>query len=67
MIAIVFQQFSIVTQISFNLSPKQQSSKLPKPDQRPLFPDFILTIVYNYETIIVPNSSLNPAYLIAVA
>ena len=67
MISIVSQQFSITTQVSFNLSPKQQSSKLPKPDERPLLPGFYLTIVYNYKTIIVPNSSLNPAHPIAVA
>ena len=67
MIAIVSQQFSIMTQLSFNLSPKQQSSKLPKPDERPLFPGLYLIIVNNYKTIIVPNNSLNPAHPIAVA
>ena len=67
MIAIVSQQFSIATLLSFNLSPKQQSSKLPKPDERPLFPGFYLTIVFNYKTIAVPDSSLNPAHPIAVA
>ena len=67
MIAIVSQQFSIMTQLSFNLIPKQQLSKLPKPDERPLFPGLYLIIVNNYKTIIVPNNSLNPAYPIAVA
>ena len=67
MIAIVSQEFSIVTQLSFNLSPKHQSSKLPKPDERPLFPGLYLTIVYNYKIITVPNNSLNPAHPIAVA
>ena len=67
MIAIVSQQFSIATQLSFNLSPKQQLSKLPKPDERPLFPGLYLTIIYNYKTIIVSINSLNPAHPIAVA
>ena len=66
MIAIVSQQFSIATQLSFNLSPKQQSSRLPKPDERPLFPGLYLIIVNNYKAIIVPNHSLNPAHPIAV-
>ena len=67
MISIVSQQLSIMTQLSFNLSPKKQSNKLPKPDERPLFPGLYLTIVYNYKTIAVPNNSLNPAHPIAVA
>ena len=67
MIAIVSQQFSIMTQLSFNLSPKQQLSKVPKPDERPLFPGLYLIIVYNYKTITVLNNSLNPVYPIAVA
>ena len=35
--------------------------------ERPLFPGLYLTIVYNYKTIAVPNSSLNPAHPIAIA
>ena len=66
MIAIVSQQFSIVTQLSFNLSPKQKSSKLLKPDEKPLFPGFYLIIVNNYKAIIVPNHSLNPIHPIVV-
>ena len=36
MIAKASQQFSIITQLSFNLTPKQQLNKLPKPDEKPL-------------------------------
>ena len=66
MVAIVSQQFIITTQLSFNLIPKQKSSKLPKPDKKPLFPGFYLIIVNNYKTIIVSNKSLNPAHPIAI-
>ena len=65
MIAIVSQKFSIITSLSFNLSHKQQSSKLQKPDERPLFPGLYLIIVNNFKAITVPNGSLNPAYPIA--
>ena len=67
MIAVVSQKFSIVTQLSFNLIPKQQSSKSPKPDEKPLFPGLYLIIVNNYKRIIVLNDSLNPAQPIVVA
>ena len=67
MIAIVSQQFSIATQLSFNLCSKQQSNKLLKPDKRPLFPGHFLRIVNNYKAIIVLNHSLNPAHPIVVA
>ena len=67
MVAIVSQQFIITTQLSFNLIPKQKSSKLPKPDEKPLFPGFYLIIVNNYKTVIVSNKSLNPAHPIAIA
>ena len=67
MIAIVSQQFSITTQLSFDLTPKQLSSKLLKPDERPLDPGLYLIIVNNYKTIIASNNSLSPEYPIAVA
>ena len=67
MIALVSQKFSITTQLSFNLSPKQWLSKLPKPDKRALFPSLYSIIVKNYKTIIVPNNILNAAHPIAVA
>ena len=66
MIAMLSQQFSIVTQLSFNLSPKQQWSKLPKPVERPLFPGLYLIIVNNYKAKFVSNHSMNPEYPIAV-
>ena len=67
MIAIVSQQFSIVTQLSFNLTPKQWSSELPKPDEKPLIADLFLMIVSNYRTISIPNNSLSLVYPIVVA
>ena len=67
MIAIVSQQISIVTQLSFNLTPKQQLSQLPKPYERPLTPGLYLIIVNNYKTIIIPNDSSDPAHPILVA
>ena len=67
MIEIASQHFSIATQLSFNLNPKQQLSKLPKPDERPLFSGFYLIIVNIYRRIMIPNDSLNPAYPIIVA
>ena len=66
MIAIVSQHFSITTQLSFSLSPKQRLSKLPKLDERPLFLGLYLIIVNSIKTIIIPNSSLNPAHPIVV-
>ena len=35
--------------------------------ERPLFPGLYLIIVNNYRRIMIPNDSLNPAHLIAVA
>ena len=67
MITIASQQFSIMSQLCFNLTPKQCLSKLLKPDEKPLFLDLCLIIVNNYKTIIMPNDSLNPAHLIVVA
>ena len=63
----VSQQFSIMAKLSLNLIPNQQSSKLPKPDERPLIPSLHLITVNNYKTIIEANDSLNPAYPIVVA
>ena len=67
MIAIAFQQSSIVTQLSFNQTLKQQLSKLPKPDVRPLIPGFHLMIVNNYKKMIEQNDAFNPEYPIVVA
>ena len=67
MISKVSQQFNIASQLSFSLAPKQQLSKLLKPDKKPLIPGLNLIIVKNYKTIIIPNNSLNPEYPIVVA
>ena len=67
MIMIVSQHFSIITQLSFNLTPKQQLSKLPKRDKKYLFPGLCLIVVNNSKTIFIPKNSLNPAYPIVVA
>ena len=66
MIEMVPQQFNTMTQLSLNLIPKQQLTKLLKPDERPLIPGFYLTIVNNYKRITVPNYSLNPAHPIVL-
>ena len=65
MIATASQQF--MTQLSFNLTPKQRLSKPLKLDKRPLIPGFYLIIVNNYKTIIIPNDNSNPAYPIVAA
>ena len=67
MITIVSQKSSIVTQLSLNLTPKQRSSKVAKPNERPLIPGLDLIIVNNYKVIIILNDILSPAHPIEVA
>ena len=67
MIATVSHQSSIVIQLSFNLSPKQKLSKLPKTDEIPLIPGLYLMIVNKYKGIIIPNDILSPEHPIVVA
>ena len=67
MIAIVCQQFSIMTQLSFSLAFKQQLSKFLRPNEKPLIPGLYLIIVNNYKIIIIPKDSLNPEHPIVVA
>ena len=65
MIAIIFQQSSIMTQLSLN--PKQQLSKFPKLDERPLVTIYYLMIVNNYKRILILNDKLSPEYPIVIA
>ena len=65
--AIASQQSSTVTQLCFNLTPKQHSSMHPEPDERPLIPGLIIIIINNYKRIIIPNDSLKQAHPIVVA
>ena len=66
MIEIASQQSTRVIQLSFNLTPKKQSSNLLKPDERPLILGLYWMIVNNYKRIIIPNDSLYPEYCIVV-
>ena len=58
MIAIAFQQSSIVNQLSLNLTPKKRLSNLSIPDKRPLIPGFYLVLFNNDKKTIAPNDSL---------
>ena len=65
MIAIVSPQSSMMTQLSLNS--KQQLSKLPKTDERPLIPGIHLIMANIYKIIIIANDVLNPVHPIVVA
>ena len=54
-----------MTQLSLN--PKQQLSKLPKTDERPLIPGIHLIMANIYKIIIIANNILNPVHPIVVA
>ena len=66
MIMIVSQQSSMVTQLSLNLTPKQQLTKLPKLDERLLIAGHYLMIVNNYKIRIILNDILNPEHPIVI-